>query len=114
VVSDPPLKQLITPTPPASAPAAAPRIDAAQVATGVVKAEPTPPAPPPRTRKQFSSINEAYDEEKLLWSKAIDAEANQDYVEAVRCYEEIKQLPREVQRPLGLEVRLELARRKMK
>jgi hypothetical protein len=128
-VSDGTPKTLVTPAPAKAA-------DAAQVATGTVKADalpkaealpPVPPVPPPaaapppqappappqRTKRQFTSITEAYDEEKRLWSKAIDAEANQDFVEAVRCYEEIEQLPREVHPP-ALSVRLELARRQVK
>jgi hypothetical protein len=119
-VIETPLSSPPKPAVPPPAPAAA-KTDAAQVATAAVKAEATPdrpkapaPAPaPPRTKRHFNSITEAYDEEKLLWGKAIDAEANQDYVEAVRCYEEIKLLPVEVQPP-ALDVRLELARRRIK
>jgi hypothetical protein len=103
------------------APSARPaRTDNAQTATAVERPKPaapvpaaTPPPPAPRPKRTFATIDEAYDEEKRLWSKAIDAEANQDYVEAVRCYEEIKLLPSEVH-PRALEVRLDLARRLMK
>jgi len=48
--------------------------------------------------------------ERLLWSRAIDAEAKGDYDEAVRCYEEIKQLPASAH-PASLQLRLENARR---
>lgn len=51
-----------------------------------------------------------YDQAKDLWRRAIDAEANQDFVEAVNCYEQIKKLPADVQ-PWGLEVRLDQARK---
>jgi hypothetical protein len=58
-------------------------------------------------------FTDPYERERELWVKAIDAEANQDYVEAVRCYEEIKKLPPEVQPP-ALNVNLERAKRLMK
>jgi hypothetical protein len=50
---------------------------------------------------------------RTLWRKAIDAEINQDYVEAVACYEKIKKLPADVH-PRGLDVRLEQARKLVK
>jgi hypothetical protein len=47
---------------------------------------------------------------KLLWGKAIDAEINQDYVEAVKCYKQIKALPDEYHQN-DLELRLARAER---
>jgi len=50
---------------------------------------------------------------RTLWRKAIDAEVNQDFREAVQCYELIQKLPEDVQ-PTGVKVRLKLARDKLK
>jgi hypothetical protein len=76
-------------------------------------AAPNPaPAPakaaPPEPAVSVDPVEQA----RTLWRKAIDAEANQDFVEAVKCYGQIKKLPADVQ-PAGLEVRLELAKKQM-
>ena len=50
---------------------------------------------------------------RTLWRQAIDAEANQDFLEAVQCYDLIKKLPEDVQPP-GIDVRLKMARKQLK
>ncbi len=50
---------------------------------------------------------------RTLWRRAMAAEANQDYREAVQCYEMIKKLPEDV-RPLGLDTNLAMAKRMLK
>jgi cytochrome c-type biogenesis protein CcmH/NrfG len=62
------------------------------------------------TRRVWTNITEAEDEARRLWRLAIDAEQNQDFVEAVALYEQIKQLPSTVH-PAGLQVRLSLAKK---
>jgi hypothetical protein len=110
---------VLPPVPAVPAPAPAPaKTDAAQVANAAVKPDASKPAvqkPPVQkpAKRTFATIDEALDEEKRLWSKAIDAEANQDYVEAVRCYEEIQQLPAEVQ-PRALQLYLDMAKRNVR
>ena len=47
---------------------------------------------------------------RKLWDQAIDAEAKGDYAEAVRCYEQIKLLPKSAQQA-GLDFRLKNAQR---
>jgi hypothetical protein len=61
-----------------------------------------PPAPEP--------VVDPEEQARTLWRKAIDAEVNQDYVEAVACYEKIKKLPADVQ-PFGIDLRLEQAKK---
>jgi hypothetical protein len=76
-----------------------------------IKAEPAKQEPVVKPAQPTAPVVlNAYDEAKRLWGKAIDAEANQDFVEAVNCYEKIRALPADVHPP-GLEVRLELARK---
>jgi hypothetical protein len=73
---------------------------------------PTPPpelAAPAKHKVQMPT-GTPEEQSRTLWGRAIDAEANQDYVEAVECYELIRTLPRDVQ-PWGLDVRLEQAKR---
>ena len=53
------------------------------------------------------------DQARTLYRQAIDAEAKRDANEAVRLYEKVKRLPREVW-PGDLEIRLERARRAAK
>lgn len=53
------------------------------------------------------------DQARTLYRQAIDAEAKRDSSEAVRLYEKVKRLPREVW-PGDLEIRLERARRAVK
>ncbi|MEO6435384.1 MAG: hypothetical protein ABIP55_06435, partial [Tepidisphaeraceae bacterium] len=86
------------------------------VAPAAVAQAPMPPAPPsPRapttatTRKALDPV-QAVIEARRLFGRALDAEENQDYVEAVRCYEEIKRLPVDA-RAMGVDVRLERARK---
>ncbi|MEA2734618.1 MAG: hypothetical protein QOE14_1069, partial [Humisphaera sp.] len=84
----------------------------------IIKVAPAPTsapavAKPPPPAKVWTNIAEAEDEARRLWRLAIDAEQNQDFVEAVACYEQIKKLPRDVH-PSGLEMRLSLAKKLMK
>ena len=87
----------------------------------IINIQPPPPgaakpaARPPQQEKEkvWTSLSEAEDEARRLWRLAIDAEQNQDFVEAVSCYEKIKKLPNEVH-PRGLDVRLSLAKKLMK
>jgi hypothetical protein len=69
---------------------------------------PAPAKPAPVTAPAVDPIEEA----RRLWSKAIDAEANKDFVEAVKCYEQIKKLPADAQ-PAGVDVRLEMAKKQL-
>jgi hypothetical protein len=71
---------------------------------------PEPIAPAKPAPSQFTDSVSQYEESKRLWIKAIDAEANQDFVEAVSCYEQIKKLPADVH-PAGLDVNLDRARK---
>jgi len=73
----------------------------------VMIAPPPPPVAPPVATPPPVDPAEAV---RTLWRKAIDAEQNQDFVEAVKCYQLIKKLPADVQ-PEGLDVRLELAKK---
>ena len=68
-----------------------------------------PPAPAPAVKKS-PDPSEAYAEARRLLGKALDAEENQDYVEAVRCYEAIKRLPVDA-RAMGIDVRIQRARK---
>jgi len=85
----------------------------------VVAQQPPPvqaaPAPAPEPTKVATAepAGDPADQARMLWRKAIDAERNQDYVEAVSCYEQIKKLPADVQ-PWGLDVHLEQARKLVK
>lgn len=71
--------------------------------------EPAQPAATPV--EQPKSIERAIEEARTLWGQAIDAEARQDFAAAVRCYEQIKQLPQGAW-PGGLQVSLDLARKR--
>lgn len=73
-----------------------------QNASGKVDDVP-PPAP-------VLSDDVAIDLSRKLWALAVDAEGRGDYAEAVRCYEEIKQLPK-VAHQGGLDIRLANAKR---
>jgi hypothetical protein len=48
-----------------------------------------------------------------LWGQALDAEARRDYAKAVENYEAIKKLPKSTW-PAGLEIRLALAKKRVK
>jgi hypothetical protein len=76
----------------------------------------TPPGPQvkPEASSQSSPavIEDPVDQARALWSHAIDAEAKQDYPEAIKFYEQIKKLPQNVW-PAGLEIRLAAAKRQM-
>ncbi len=94
----------------------------------VAKTDPTPdvktdtkkqaPAEKPAVRKNDQDDQkspaltdaQAIDRARWLWSQAIDAEAKGDYAEAVRCYEQIKSLPKSAQQA-GVDFRLKNARR---
>ncbi len=76
-------------------------------------ASPAPtPAPAPEKVAPVEPVSsvDPVEQARTLWRKAIDAEGNQDFVEAVKCYEKIKKLPADVQ-PAGLEVRLAQAKK---
>jgi hypothetical protein len=79
------------------------------------KVQPPPPAPAtPQAAKPPPAPNvDPETQARTLWRKAIDAEINQDFREAVSCYEQIQKLPADVQPP-GLEVRLALAKKLLK
>ncbi|HEX8525258.1 MAG TPA: hypothetical protein VF669_23605 [Tepidisphaeraceae bacterium] len=95
-----PVVEKTTPPAPAPAPKTAPAPAPAPVAAKVPA-----PAPSPAV-ESVDPVERA----RELWRKAIDAEGNQDFVEAVKCYEQIKKLPADAQ-PEGVDVRLELARK---
>ena len=57
------------------------------------------------------SEDQAIERARRLWSRAIDAEQKGDYAEAVRCYEQIKSLPRAAHQA-GLDFRLQNAQRR--
>lgn len=88
---------------------AAPPIAASQRAPLRIPSAPVPAPAPAVTKKVPDSAN-AYEEARQLLGKALDAEENQDYVEAVRCYEAIKRLPVDA-RAMGIDVRLARARK---
>jgi len=92
----PPAPAAPSPTPAASLPPAIEVVD--------------PPAPAPKVEKPAEPELTPYMQSKVLWGKAIDAEINQDYVEAVKCYEQIKKLPDEYHQN-DLELRLARAKR---
>jgi hypothetical protein len=64
-----------------------------------------------RVIEQPKSIERAIEEARALWVQAIDAEARQDFNAAVKCYEQIKQLPPGAW-PGGLQVSLDLAKKR--
>jgi hypothetical protein len=72
--------------------------------------------PPPKTDAMVdvtANANEdPVDQARALWSHAIDAEAKQDFPEAIKFYEQIKKLPATAW-PAGLEIRLTAARRQV-
>jgi hypothetical protein len=76
----------------------------------------TPPGPqvkpdPPSPSSPAIDVDPV-DQARALWSHAIDAEAKQDYPEAIKFYEQIKKLPQNVW-PAGLEIRLAAAKRQL-
>jgi hypothetical protein len=82
-----------------------------------VQAEPAPPPPAPvivAAKPQPPPPSEppadALEESRQLWRQAIDAEQLGKYGEAVRLYERIKTLPKDVW-PSALNVYLEAARK---
>jgi hypothetical protein len=54
-----------------------------------------------------------YETARTLWRAALDSEARRDYATAVATYEQIRLLPRKVW-PAGLDINLDLARRRIK
>jgi hypothetical protein len=101
-------QQSLPVNPPAPGPATRPVASAA-------RPSPAPPRPPvvsPTTSidTKANDAAAAQREARRLLSAALDAEGNQDYVEAVRCYEAIKRLPVDA-RAMGVELRLERARK---
>ena len=73
------------------------------------KVEPKPAAPPPPPAPAAPAVDPV-EQARTLWRQAIDAEIGGKFREAVRCYEQIKKLPADVQ-PEGLDVRLEQAKK---
>ncbi len=59
-----------------------------------------------------ASDEDPIDRARSLWIHAIDAEARQDYPEAIKYYEQIKKLP-ESAWPKGLEIRLQAAKKQV-
>jgi hypothetical protein len=81
--------------------------------------QPTPPPhntprpePRPQTPPAAVQTADAIGESRRLYNQALDAEGRGDYASAVRCYEQIKQLPRSVWQA-DLQLRLDLARRNL-
>ncbi|WP_428940071.1 hypothetical protein [Fontivita pretiosa] len=72
-----------------------------------LKPEPRPQAAPPAVQTA-----DAIGEARRLYNQALDAEGRGDYASAVRCYEQIKQLPRSVWQA-DLQLRLDLAKRNL-
>jgi hypothetical protein len=109
---------------PTSAKAAAP---APPVSSTLPAAMSTPAEPGPqalataqpaaeRTRadpQPLAGSAQDYETARTLWRAALDAEARRDYATAVSTYEQIRLLPRKVW-PAGLEINLDLARRRIK
>jgi hypothetical protein len=103
----PPVAEITAPEPTTVA-ANVPAAEAAGLADGDESASPAV-----ATTEKSVAVEPVVDPEeqaRTLWRKAIDAEVNQDYVEAVACYEKIKKLPADVQ-PWGLDIRLEQAKK---
>jgi hypothetical protein len=95
------------PAPPAAEPVPAVDVqirppDPSTITPATKPAPIAPPAPEP--------LVDPEEQARTLWRKAIDAEVNQDYVEAVACYEKIKKLPADVQ-PFGIDLRLDQAKK---
>ena len=91
---------------PAAAKAAQPRPAEPKIEP---KVEPKPAPPPAPPAPAVDPVEQA----RTLWRKAIDSEISGDFREAVKCYEQIKKLPTDVQ-PEGLDLRLEQAKKQIK
>jgi hypothetical protein len=82
------------------------------------KADPPKPQPPqaeankPPAAAKPMDPDVAYDRAIVLWRQALDAEQAGNYAEAVRTYEELQKLPKDVW-PAPLEINLKLARRRL-
>jgi hypothetical protein len=100
--------ETVAPKAEVSAPPPAPTRSAAPAPAAAVATEKqtASPAPTPLATPAADPAEQA----RTLFRKAIDAENEQDYVEAVRCYEQIKKLPVD-SRGMGVDVRLEQARK---
>jgi hypothetical protein len=70
--------------------------------------KPAPTAVVKNDEPQQSDVEKA----RSLWNKAIDSEINRDFVEAVRCYNEIKKLDKSAW-PKTLDMRLDAARQQL-
>lgn len=94
--------------------AQAPVQQAPVVAPPPVAKTPEPaPAPEMEVRRPVPADPAAQLEKaRLLWHSAIDAEGRREFTEAVRLYQQIQDLPRDVW-PGGLELRLANARKRM-
>ncbi len=84
----------------------------AHSATGAAESVPMAPVKPAAVPATTAPEVDPVDEAHMLWSKAIDAEANKDFVEAVKCYEKIKKLPAHAQ-PAGVDLRLQMAKKQL-
>ena len=104
----PPAEPLVTP-PPASVSAVTHEPDTAPPADGApdhpVTAAPPPEAAPPPALSDAAARNRA----RVLWRRALDADAAHDYRREVEFYEQIKKLPREYWQT-NLELYLKFAR----
>jgi hypothetical protein len=104
----PPAEPVVTP-PPAPVPAVIHEPDAAPPADGTpdhpVAAAPPPEAAPPPALSDAAARNRA----KVLWRRALDADAAHDFQKEVELYEQIKKLPREYWQT-NLELNLKFAR----
>lgn len=126
--SEPANEQPTTPAPPHATPAPAPTAVAPakpKIETPQPQAINPPPAPEPIPQSESPKADPEpaqsdpadpdamIQQARTLWRNAISAEADGDYAQAVRYYEQIKKLP-PVAWPGGLDLRLESARRHLK
>jgi len=114
--SEPPAALAQSPqTPPRSEPqqaAAAPSRQSAPPAATAPPQTTKKPEPQPQTAPPAVQTADAIGESRRLYNQALDAEGRGDYASAVRCYEQIKQLPRSVWQA-DLQLRLDLAKRNL-
>lgn len=75
-----------------------------------VKSAPTQPQPPPKPNNTDAVPTDAAEQARSFYNQGIDAEQHVDFASAVKSYEKIMQLPRDVW-PTDLELRLRLARK---
>jgi N-acetylmuramoyl-L-alanine amidase len=83
--------------------------------TTIVKDTPATKDAPPSAKVAAAPVDSAAASKQAmtLWGQALDAEARRDYAKAVENYEAIKKLPKSTW-PAGLEIRLALAKKRVK